>query len=179
MSVEGTVSLAAAFTAKSPALLAFGSDSVIELISASLVLWRFRGHPISDSVERRTSRIAGGLLFALAAYVLTGSLFSLLGHAEPRPSYIGIAVLIGAAITMPFLAHEKRKLSAQIRSATLRADAAESAFCGYLSLIALFGIGVNAIWHIPSADPLAAIALTPLIVREGWESMQDKACGCS
>jgi divalent metal cation (Fe/Co/Zn/Cd) transporter len=172
MSVEAAVSLTAAWMARSPAVLAFGGDSAIELISAALVLWRFRGHERPDATERRVNCVAGGLLFLLAAFVVVVSALSLLGHREPKPSYIGIAVLTIAAIAMPLLAGEKRKLSAETGSAGLRADAAESAFCGYLSLIALVGLGVNAIWRIRWADPIAALALTPLILREGWEAVQ-------
>src|SRR5437667_5607686 len=105
MSVEAAVSLAAAFNVHSPALLAFGGDSTIELISAVLVLWRFRGHEISETTKRRVNRVAGALLFLLAAYVAVVSALSLLGHREPKPSYLGIAMLVVAAITMPILAH--------------------------------------------------------------------------
>jgi divalent metal cation (Fe/Co/Zn/Cd) transporter len=87
--------------------------------------------------------------------------------------------LIAAAVAMPFLAREKRKLSAATGSAALRADAAESALCGYLSLIALLGLGANAIWHIRWADPLAALAITPIILREGWETLRGKPCQCA
>jgi divalent metal cation (Fe/Co/Zn/Cd) transporter len=178
MSVEAAVSLAAALNAHSPALLAFGGDSTIELMSAVLVLWQFRGHKIPETTEYRVNRVAGGLLFLLAAYVVAVSALSLVGHRESTPSYIGIAVLVVAAIAMPLFAREKRKLSAETGSAALRADAAESAFCGYFSLIALAGLGANAIWHIHWADPIAALALTPLILREGWEAMRGRACGC-
>ena len=107
-----------------PALLAFGGDSAIELISAALLLWRFRGHEIPESAEQRVNRVAGGLLFLLAAYAVAVAALSLLGHREPKPSYVGIAVLIVAAIAMPWLARQKRKLAAETGSAALRADAA-------------------------------------------------------
>ena len=107
MSVEAAASLAAAFNVHSPALLAFGGDSTIELISAVLVLWRFRGHEISETTKRRVNRVAGALLFLLAAYVAVVSALSLLGHREPKPSYLGIAMLVVAAITMSILAHER------------------------------------------------------------------------
>jgi divalent metal cation (Fe/Co/Zn/Cd) transporter len=178
MSVEAVVSLAAAWMAGSPTLLAFGGDSAIELISAAVVLWRFRAHEMPEARERRVSRIAGALLFVLVVFVVANSTLSLFGHREPRPSYTGIAVLIVAAIAMPLLAYEKRKLSAQTGSAALRADAAESEFCGYLSLIALVGLAVNAVWHVEWADPVAALAITPLILREGWEAIHEKPCTC-
>jgi divalent metal cation (Fe/Co/Zn/Cd) transporter len=103
---------------------------------------------------------------------------SLLGHSEPKPTYLGIAILIAAAAIMPWLAKEKYKLSGVIGSAALRADSAQSALCAYLSLIALVGLGVNAIWHVRWADPAAALVVAPLIVREGREAMRGKSCGC-
>lgn len=89
---------------------------------------------------------------------------------------MGIALLILAAVVMPWLARQKRRLSAATGSAALRADAAESAVCGYLALIALVGLVANAIWKVSWADPVAALTLLPLIVREGWESMKGRPC---
>jgi divalent metal cation (Fe/Co/Zn/Cd) transporter len=83
-----------------------------------------------------------------------------------------------AAIFMPWLAKEKRRLSAVTGSAALRADAAESALCGYLSVIALMGLPVYATWHVEWADPVAALCLVPFIVREGWEAVQSEADEC-
>lgn len=179
MSAEAAISLFAAWRAKSPALLAFGGDSAIELASAFVVLWRFRAHSASEHVEARTARIAGALLFALAAFVVTASVIALLGYSEAEPSLLGIVILIAAAVFMPLLAREKRRLSAIIESAALRADAAESAVCGYLSLIALLGLVINAILHIRWADPAAALVIVPLVLREGWEAMQGKPCECA
>jgi divalent metal cation (Fe/Co/Zn/Cd) transporter len=142
------------------------------------VLWRFRAHTGQEQAERRASRIAGILLFALAVFVVAASTLMLLGHSEPRPTYLGIAILIAAALIMPWFAREKRRLSVATGSPALRADSAQSALCAYLSLIALVGLGVNALWHMSWADPVAALVVTPLIVREGWESMRGKTCGC-
>ena len=177
MSVEAALSLWAAWMARSPALAAFGGDSTIELLSAVVVLWRFRTDA-SEHAERRAARIAGGLLVALAVYVVSASAMSLLGYSEPRPSYLGMAVLVGAALIMPVLAKEKRRLSALTGSAALRADAAESALCAYLAIIALMGLAVHAIWHIAWADPVAALVITPLILVEARETLRGKACGC-
>jgi divalent metal cation (Fe/Co/Zn/Cd) transporter len=170
MSIEAIVALAVAWTARSPALLGFGGDSAIELFSAITVLWRFRSKSDSSVAEKLAARIAGGLLFVVAAFVIASSGLSLLGYREPQPSFAGIALLIVSAIGMPWLASQKRKLATQVASAALKADAAESALCGYLSLIALTGLLANAIFHAPWADPIAASALVPLIAREGWEA---------
>jgi divalent metal cation (Fe/Co/Zn/Cd) transporter len=178
MSVEAAVSLFAAWQAHSPALLAFGGDSAVELLSAVVVLWRFRGSVDGEHAERRAARVAGILLFALAALVAASSVTSLLGYSEPKPTFLGIAILVAAAVVMPWLAKEKRRLSATTGSAALRADAAQSALCAYLSLIALAGLAINAIWHVKWADPMAALAILPLIVWEGREAVRGKACGC-
>jgi divalent metal cation (Fe/Co/Zn/Cd) transporter len=178
MSVEAAVSLFAAWRARSPVLLAFGGDSAIEFFSAIVVLWRFRASVENEHAEKRAARVAGALLFALAAFVAVTSVTSLLGHSEPKPTFLGIAILIAAAAVMPWLAREKRRLSGATGSATLRADAAQSALCACLSLIALAGLAINAIWHVKWADPISALAVLPLIVWEGWEAMRGKGCGC-
>jgi divalent metal cation (Fe/Co/Zn/Cd) transporter len=178
MCVEAAVSLFSAWRASSPALLAFGGDSAIELFSALVVLWRFRASEAHHDVEKRAARVAGALLFALAAFVAVTSVTSLLAYTEPKPTLLGIAILVAAATVMPWLAKEKRRLSAATGSAALRADAAQSALCAYLSLIALAGLAINAIWHVKWADPIAALALLPLIVWEGREALQGKTCGC-
>jgi len=178
MSVEAVVSLAAAWMAHSPALLAFGGDSAIELISAAVVYWRFRSKHSDERTEKLAARITGSLLFALAAYVALVAALALLGHREVRPSYLGIVVLLVAAIAMPVLARQKRQLSALTASAALRADAADSALCGYLSIIALAGLIANALWGVTWADPVAALCLIPLVVREGWQVLKGRACDC-
>jgi divalent metal cation (Fe/Co/Zn/Cd) transporter len=178
MSVEALVSLFAAWRARSPALLSFGGDSAIELFSAIVVLWRFRVSAGQEHAERRAARVAGASLFVLAAFIAFTSVTSLLGNSEPKPTFLGIAILVAAAVVMPWLAKEKRRLSGATGSAALKADAAQSALCAYLSLIALTGLAVNAIWHVKWADPITALAALPLILWEGREAMRGKACGC-
>jgi len=168
MSVEAALSLWAAWTARSPALAAFGGDSAVELMSAAIVLWRFRKFA-SEHAEQRAARIAGGLLFALTFYVILASTMSLLGYIKPRPSYLGTAVLVGAALIMPALAKEKRRLSVVTGSAALRADGAESALCAYLSIIALIGLAVHGIWHIAWARPGCSIGNHSADRRRGSE----------
>jgi divalent metal cation (Fe/Co/Zn/Cd) transporter len=176
MSIEAVVSLGAAWMAHSPVLLGFGGDSAVELLSATVVLWRFYSPSHGDHAERQAARVAGGLLFVLAAFVALASVLTLLGRVEAQPSPIGMALLILAALLMPWLAKQKRELSAATASAALRADAAESALCGYLALIALAGLTVNASWGVKWADPVAALVLLPFIVREGREAIKGKPC---
>lgn len=179
MSIEALVALGAAWIAHSPALLGFGGDSAIELLSAAVVLWRFRSNSARAVDEKLAARVAGALLFVVAAFVLAASVLSLLGVREPRPSLVGIALLIAAAVGMPWLASQKRKLATQTASAALKADAAESALCGYLALIALAGLLANAVFHIPWADPVAALALLPFIVSEAYEAIRHSRLCCS
>jgi divalent metal cation (Fe/Co/Zn/Cd) transporter len=177
MSAEAVVSLSAAWMAHSPALLAFGGDSAIELFSGVVVYWRFRPN-WNETSEHLAARITGGLLFALAAYVALIAILALLGHREARPSFLGIVVLMVAAVLMPLLAQQKRRLSALTASAALRADAVESALCGYLSIIALAGLAANAFWGITWADPVAALCLIPLVMGEGWQALKGRPCDC-
>jgi len=149
---------------------------LIELLSAAVVFWRFR----FTLNETRTARIAGVLLFALAGLVMLTSVLNLLGYREAQRSLVGIGILLAAAIAMAWLASQKRKLSIVTSSAALRADAAESALCGYMAWIALAGLVLNAIWAKAWADPVAALALTPLILRDGWIAVHSSklACDC-
>ena len=174
MSVEAAVSLGAAWNSRSPALFAFGGDSLIELLSAAVVFWRFR----FTLNEARAARIAGALLFVLAAFVVLASVLNFLGYHEAHPSLVGIGILVSAAVVMPWLASRKRQLAVVTSSAALKADAAESALCGYMAWIALTGLAVNAVWGKSWADPVAALALTPIIFREGWEAMHASQLGC-
>ena len=164
---------------EAPLSLDSGGDSSIELFSAIIVLWRFRSKSDSADAEKLAARVAGGLLYIVAAFVVVTSGLSLLGYREPQPSFAGLVLLIVAAIGMPWLASQKRKLATQAASASLRADATESALCGYLSLIALAGLLTNLIFHAPWADPIAALALVPLIAREAWEAIHaSRHCCC-
>lgn len=175
MVAEAVVALAAAMKARSPALLGFGGDSAIELLSATVVLWGFRAQ---SSRREKISAKAAGVLFMVAALVVFGSVLSFAGYAEPKPSYIGIVALLGAAIGMPWLASRKRKLAIQLASASLKADAAESSLCGYLSWIALAGLFINAAFGKAWADPGAALLLVPFVLKEGWEALHASRPGC-
>src|ERR1700675_248223 len=136
MTIEAVVSLGTALRSHSPALFAFGGDSLIELLSAAVVFWRFR----FTLGEARAVRIAGGLLFALAGFVSLTSVFNFLGYRDAQRSLVGIGVLLAAAVAMPWLASQKRKLAVVTSSAALKADAAASALCGYMAWIVLAGL---------------------------------------
>jgi divalent metal cation (Fe/Co/Zn/Cd) transporter len=174
MMVEAGVSLGSAWHARSPALLGFGGDSLIELLSGAVVLGRFR----FGLKEARAARIAGVLLFVLAGFVIVTSAWNLVGYREARRSFWGIGILLSAASVMPWLAAQKRRLAAVTSSAALKADAAESALCGYMAWIALAGLAINATWGKSWADPVAALFLIPLILTEGWKVIRESRFGC-
>ena len=175
MTVEVSVALFAALRAHSVALAAFAGDSAIELFSAAAVLWRFSSS--RERAELTATKITGWLLGTLAAFVAFQSVYTLLvSESKPRPSYLGIAVLAIAALVMPWLSLRKRQLAVAANSASLRADAAQSSVCAYMSWIALAGLLVNAVAHVPWADPLAALGLLPIILNEAKEAFEGAAC---
>jgi divalent metal cation (Fe/Co/Zn/Cd) transporter len=176
MLVECGASLYAAATAHSAALLAFGSDSLVELLSAAVVLLQFSS-PKSIS-ERTAGRINGALLFVLGFTVACTALLSLALHLRPEPSLLGMVVTAAALVAMPILAGLKRKEARRINHAALAADAVQSATCAYLALITLAGLAANAAFRIPWIDSLAALIAIPVLLHEGRSAWQGHACGC-
>ncbi len=176
MLIECAVSLISAARAHSPALLAFGFDSFVELLSASLVVLALA--PRFGSNHLRINKAAGTLLFILAAVVGLTSVLALVGRIQPEASPFGIAITLAALIVMPLLASQKRKLARQTGNNALAADAVQSATCAYLALLALAGLALNAAFHIAWADPLAALAAVPILIIEGRRTMRGQSCGC-
>jgi divalent metal cation (Fe/Co/Zn/Cd) transporter len=176
MSVECGLSLYAAVAAHSPALLAFGSDSFVELLSAGVVLLQFL--PRVSISERKAARAAGALLFALALIVCVTAIGSLALHLRPETSRLGIGITLAALIVMPILAKLKRREARRSNNAALAADAVQSATCAYLAVIALAGLALNALSHIAWFDSVAALVAIPLLLKEGRAAWQGKACGC-
>jgi len=177
MAVEVAVAFMAAIRAHSVALAAFGGDSAIELLSAAVVLVRFRSP--RWITEQFASKITAWLLVALAAYIAAHSLYTLIAaESKPGPSYVGIGLLPAAALVMPWLGRRKRQLAIATKSSALQADAAQSSLCAYLSWIALAGLLLNAVAHLPWADPIAALGLLPIVIKEAKESFEGRACSC-
>ena len=176
MLVEFGVSAYAAATAHSPAMLAFGSDSLVELLSATVVLLQWI--PSMSISERRASRTAGALLFVLAFVGAGIAGASLALRLRPATSYSGMAITIAALIAMPVLAFLKRREARRSKNAALAADAVQSATCAYLALIALTGLAINATFHIAWFDSVAALVAVPILVKEGRSAWQGHACGC-
>lgn len=174
MLIECSVSLFSAVRAHSPALLAFGFDSFVELLSASLVVVALTPR----FPRKRINRAAGTLLFVLAAIIGLTSILALAGKVQPEASPLGIAITVAALLVMPMLAWQKRKLARRTGNNALAADAVQSATCAYLALIALAGLILNAIFHIAWADSVAALAAVPILIVEGRRAMRGQSCDC-
>lgn len=182
-SLEGAIAIGAGLVAGSVALVGFGFDSVIEVISGLTLLWRLSSdanETTRESVEQRALRIVGISFLLLAAYVLFDAGKSLLRREPPDESMIGIAIAALSLVVMPLLVRAKRRVAAAIGSRALAADATQTALCTYLSAILLAGLALNATLGWWWADPVAALVMVPIIVREGLEGIRGERCedGC-
>lgn len=186
MVIEASVSIGAGVVAHSVLLLAFGVDSIIELVSAALLYFRLckeaRAEPGDmagiEALEEKASRIGGWLLYILALYVVLQSGYGLLHRHTAETSVLGLAVAVAAAFGMPILAKAKLGIAEKIGSKALRADAMETFTCGFLSWVLLAGLGANALLHWWWLDSAAALVLVPFLVKEGWEALSGE-CACS
>jgi divalent metal cation (Fe/Co/Zn/Cd) transporter len=172
--LEGVVAIAAGLAAGSVALTGFGIDSVIEVASGGLLWWRLRAElrssVVGPTAEARSARWAGILLLALALYIVVESARRLITRDRPEESLVGIVLMMLSLIVMPLLARAKLRMAQALDSRALRADAQETIVCAWLSLTTLIGLGLNAALGWWWADPVAALAMVPLIVREGLEA---------
>lgn len=176
MSIEVGISLYAAASAHSVALLAFGSDSLVELLSAGVALLSF-SRSISF-VRVRADQWAGILLFVLAGVVAVSAGMALISGAAAEVSRSGIAITVAALLVMPVLARFKRRIGHRTSNRALVADAVQSATCAYLAAITLAGLVINAAFHVRWVDSAAALAVLPILVIEGRKAMRGEACGC-
>jgi divalent metal cation (Fe/Co/Zn/Cd) transporter len=169
MVAEAAVAITAGLIAASIALVGFGLDSVIELLSAAIVIWQLRGEVAGQDRQTRAVRLIGVTFFALAAYLTAESIRDLAAGARPGQSAAGLAVTAAALVVMPALAIAKRRTGQALGNRTLVADSAETAFCAFTSAAALLGVGLNAWLGWWWADPAAALIIAALAVREGIE----------
>jgi len=181
MVIEAIVAIASGIAAHSITLTAFGLDSVIELISALVLIWRLsvelkHGREFSETAERRASKIGGGLLFALAAYVVLSATWSLWhGHGQDF-SMPGLAVAVAAIPIMYFLAKRKISLAERIGSRALRADAVESITCGWLSCVVVVGLAAQYLVGTWWVDAVTCLGIVWFVVKEGREAWQGEEC---
>ena len=188
MTVEGAASLLLGWFSKSLLLEGFGIDSVVELFSAGVLLWRLKveasgraSEEIVEGVELRASRLVGYSLYALAVYVAAMSAYGLLiapRHTDTHESVWGILIGLVAKVGMPILAGYKLKVAARLNSRALRADAMEAITCGYLSVVLMVGLAATRLFGWWWLDSVAALALIPFLVKEGREAVKGSGCCC-
>lgn len=183
MAVEAAVSIGAGVAARSVLLTAFGLDSVIELATGGVLLWRLvaeaRGGSL-ERVERAERRAAWGVgvaLVLLCLYVVASSVASFVTRTKPESSILGLAVAVAAVIGMPVLARRKRRIAERIGSAALRGDAACSTTCSYMAGTLLAGLALNAAFGWWWADGLAALGLLYWLAREAREALEGARAG--
>jgi divalent metal cation (Fe/Co/Zn/Cd) transporter len=171
-SLEGIVSIGAGLMAGSVALVGFGMDSVIEVVTSLAALWRLRGD--ADVAQREHSerialRVIGTCFLALACYIVADAGHALYSHAMPDKSIPGLVITMLSVVIMPILSRAKRRIAVTLGSRALSADAMQTNLCAYLSAIALAGLLLNAALGWWWADPAAALAMVPIIAKEGIE----------
>ncbi len=188
MTIEASIAITVGFATRSVSLQGFGIDSIVELIAGGILLWRLlveqRGRSIEriERAERRASWMTAISLFALACYIVGDSAFTFITRTRPESSWWGVGLALTAAIIMPLLWQGKLRVARRIGSAALKADAACSVTCAYMSLTLLVGLLLNRLFGWWWADPLAALALVYFLLREGREALHEartgETCSC-
>lgn len=185
MVLEGVVAIGVGIATGSGAAFAFGIDSLIELGSAGVLIWRLRAEAMEtpasylETVERKAGRLVGGALFALAGYVVLQSAVALVLRVEPTPSLVGIGLALASLVGMPVLARVKKNVAEAIGSAALKGDAACSLTCAYMAATLLVGLALNWLLGWWWADPVAALGIVYFLIREGREAWNGDPCCCN
>ena len=182
MGIEAVVSIGSGIVAGSLSLIAFGADSVIELASALVLLWRLRieleqGAEFSAIIERRAGRIAGALLFVLAAYIIASAAVGLWERRGQEFSLLGLAVTLLAIPMMVALSKPKIRIAEQIGSRALRADAFEAIACSYLAVIVVAGLIAQWLFGAWWIDSVTSLAIVGFLIKEGREAWFDEDAG--
>jgi divalent metal cation (Fe/Co/Zn/Cd) transporter len=173
--VEAVVAITAGSVASSSALIGFGLDSIIEVASAVAVAWQFSSAD-PEARERVALRVIACSFFALAAYVTVESVRSLLGAAEPEPSMVGIGLAAASLVIMPFLSAAQRRAGRELGSNSAVADSKQTLLCTYLSGVLLLGLVLNAILGWSWADPVVALVIAAVAIKEGRTAWRGEHC---
>jgi len=173
--IEAVVAISAGTVASSAALVGFGLDSVIEVASAAAVAWQFSGRD-PESRERTALRIIALSFFVLAAYVTVEAVRALLGVTQAAPSTVGIVLAALSLLVMPFLSHAQRRAGRELGSASAVADSKQTLLCTYLSGVLLVGLVLNSLFGWSWADPIVALIIAAVAVKEGREAWRGHHC---
>jgi divalent metal cation (Fe/Co/Zn/Cd) transporter len=173
--IEAVVAITAGTIASSTALIGFGLDSIIEVSSAAAVAWQFAGHD-PEAREKKALRIIAISFFALAAYVTVESVRALVGGADAEHSSIGLVLAAVSLAVMPGLSYAQRRAGRELGSRTAVADSKQTLLCTYLSAVLLVGLAVNSLFGWSWADPIAALVIAAVAVKEGREAWNGDSC---
>ena len=171
---EGVIAVGSGVVAGSVALVGFGLDSFIEVFAAGVLLWSFAeivsGEEAHEGIARRAEAAIGVTFFVLAAYMTAQALFVLIGGDQPEGSPVGIGLAVASLLIMPVLGLSKRTCARRLGVPALEAESLETIICAYLSFTLLVGLALNAAVGLWWADPAAALAMVPYVLKEGWEA---------
>jgi len=174
--LESIVGIITGVLAGSVALISFGIDSVIEVASSLVLVWRLSDAAAAENREAFAHRLVGFCFLALAIYVSFEALKDLFTHSSPSVTYLGIIYAAACVVVMPLLARAKRHAAANLQSHALHADSHQSDICAYLAVILLGGLGLNALFGWWWADPVAALCMVPIILREAISGLRGQPC---
>ena len=172
--IECIVSIISGFIAGSTALLGFGSDSLVESLSGTIMIWRFRKHGFiskddEDEIEKKATFFVGITFFIFGIYILYESLRKLIIVEKPEPSIVGIIIAIASIIVMPILFYLKYKTGKSIGSKSLIADSKQTLACLFMSVSLLIGLGLNYLFEFWQADPIVGLIIVVFLFKEGYE----------
>jgi divalent metal cation (Fe/Co/Zn/Cd) transporter len=180
MTVEGTVAIAAALAAGSVALLGFGIDSAIEGLASVIVIWRFTGsRRLSDHAEQCAQKAVAISFFLLAPYIAQDAIRGLIAGNRPSTSWVGIGLSVSSIILMPLLGRAKRRIGERLGSGATAGEGAQNLLCAYLAAGVLVGLGANAAVGWWWLDPVIALVIAAIAVREGREAWAGDGCACA
>lgn len=175
--VEAVVAVASGAAASSMALVGFGLDSTVEVASGLIILWQFR-HRMPESREAKALRLIALSFFALAGYVAFEAVKALVTQEAPEHSTVGVVIAALSLLIMPFLSWAQRRTGRELGSSSVVADSKQTLLCTYLSAVLLLGLVTNMAWGWWWADPIAALVIGAVAVREGLEAWRGEQCAC-
>jgi divalent metal cation (Fe/Co/Zn/Cd) transporter len=180
MTVEGTVAVTAALIAGSVALLGFGIDSAIEGLASVIVIWRFTGaRRVSEQAERRAQKAVATSFFLLAPYIAQDAIRTLIASDHPSTSWVGIGLSVSSIVVMPLLGRAKQRIGERLGSGATTGEGAQNLLCAYMAAGVLVGLGANAAFGWWWLDPVIALVIAAIAVREGREAWAGEGCACA
>ncbi len=180
MTVEGAVAITAALIAGSVALLGFGIDSAIEGLASVIVIWRFTGsRRLSEAAERQAQTAVAVSFFLLAPYIAQDAIRALINGDRPSTSWVGIGLSVSSIVVMPLLGRAKQRVGERLASGATAAEGAQNLLCAYMAAGVFVGLAANAVLGSWWLDPVIALGIAAIAVREGREAWAGEGCACT